>query len=257
MELDNTTTGAGEEAPKEDAPVGSQKKPLWRRLWLWLGFGENGEKTGLDLFQFLVTASIPILVAYGGIRFTEQRAQDEALQAYLQEMGNLLLNGDLLTSQVGDESRIVAKARTSTVLSRLDGAHERSVVQFLYDSKLIEASSDQECQPTLVRRPEKCEPIVTLNGADLSGADLTRALLGGANLSDAYLRDADLSNAHLRNVNLSGADLSGANLSDAYLGGAYLNGADLSGAKGVTDENLKQAASSLAQTTMPDGSKRD
>jgi len=55
----------------------------------WLGFGRGGQKTGLDLLQFLVTASIPIIVALGGLWFTanqnenrlateEQRAQDEA-----------------------------------------------------------------------------------------------------------------------------------------------------------------------------------
>jgi uncharacterized protein YjbI with pentapeptide repeats len=91
----------------------------------------------------------------------------------------------------------VARARTLTVLPRLDGNRKARVVQFLYESRLI----------------TKDGGIVDLKGADLSGANLSRA-----NLIEADLRKANLSGANLYTANLYRADLSGANLSGANVG---------------------------------------
>src|SRR5215203_3260825 len=54
----------------------------------------------------------------------EQRAQDEALQAYLDQMSGLLLEKDLRSSGVNSELRTLARARTLTVLGRLDSDHK-------------------------------------------------------------------------------------------------------------------------------------
>ncbi len=183
--------------------------------WEWLGFGEKGTKTGLDLIQFLVVLSIPIAIAVVGYLVTEsqeQRAQDEALQAYLERMGNLLLDEELLSSQEGDEVRTLARARTLTILGQVDGTHKRSVVLFLYESQLILLRESQLIQQDL--------PTVVISGADLSDANLSEAVLDLANLSDANL-----------------------------------SGADPSGVTGVSTEDLEAATSNLRGTTMPDGSK--
>ena len=50
----------------------------------------------------------------------EQRAQDPALQAYLDQMSTLLLEKDLRNSEEDSEVRTLARARTLTVLERLD-----------------------------------------------------------------------------------------------------------------------------------------
>jgi uncharacterized protein YjbI with pentapeptide repeats len=89
-----------------------------------------------------------------------------------------------------------------------------------------------------------------LSDAELLEADLSRASLTEANLSDAVLSGANLSNADLRGTNLSGAVLYGSDLSEAVL-----ENADLSGAKGITNEELEQQASSLEGATMPNGQK--
>lgn len=65
------------------------------------------------------------------------RAQDEALQAYLDQMSTLLLDRDLRRLKGDSEVRTLARARTLTILARLDGGHEKSVLQFLYESNLI------------------------------------------------------------------------------------------------------------------------
>src|SRR5215217_7134801 len=66
-----------------------------------------------------------------------QRAQDEALQAYLDQMGNLLLEKDLRTSKVDSEVRTLARARTLTVLGRLDPSRKTAVMRFLYEAGLL------------------------------------------------------------------------------------------------------------------------
>jgi uncharacterized protein YjbI with pentapeptide repeats len=170
----------------------------------------------------------------------EQRRQDEALQAYLDHIGELLLDNaqPLRQSEEHSEVRTLARSRTLTVLGSLDGRHKRSVLQFLYESRLI----DQE-QALLDKKSDLIERrhmIVSLAQADLSGASLGRANLRAACLRGAHLSWASLGRANLRaaclrgaklfKANLYGADLIGANLGDADLREADLIEADLIGA---------------------------
>jgi uncharacterized protein YjbI with pentapeptide repeats len=184
-----------------------------------------------------------------------QRAQDEALQAYLNQMSHLLLEKNLRESKEDSEVRTLARARTLTVLGRLDTSRKEEVMQFLVEADLV-------------RDVDGRDPIIGLSGADLSnvkgldqanleGAKLNEANLSDADLSFANLRDAYLSNAYtdLSNANLYGADLRDTNLSDANLNSANLTYASLAYAKGITNEELEQQAKSLERATMPNGQK--
>jgi uncharacterized protein YjbI with pentapeptide repeats len=216
----------------------------------------------------------------------EQRAQDEALQTYLEQMGQMLLDKDrpLRQSKEGDEVQLLARARTVTILRRLDSARNRDILQFLREARLV-PSNRYDIQEHIVRLDNSNLSKADLRGAnldsfdlhgtDLSGADLRDARLpwsylpyaklNGADLRGAYLRgdpdqsgDADLSDADLSDANLSEADLSYDNLSNANLQGAnltdaVLRGTNLSNAK-VTSEQLAEAKS-LEGATMPDGSR--
>src|SRR5919112_4267964 len=51
----------------------------------------------------------------------EQRAQNEALQAYLDQMSNLMLEKDLPDAAEGDPVFTLAQARTTTEISQFDG----------------------------------------------------------------------------------------------------------------------------------------
>jgi uncharacterized protein YjbI with pentapeptide repeats len=212
----------------------------------------------------------------------EQRAQDEALQTYLDEMSTLLLERDLRTSEADSEVRTLARARTLTVLERLDTIRKTAVMQFLDEARLV-------------RGVDGRDPVIALTGADLRSADLRSADLDGADLYDADLRGADLTIVHLRGAFLHDADLRGSNLTFAYLNGAnltesILSGADLNeadlsravlyradlsgavllnvdlsdaglddanlrGAEGITNEELERQAASLEGATMPNGQK--
>jgi uncharacterized protein YjbI with pentapeptide repeats len=167
----------------------------------------------------------------------EQRAQDEALQAYLDQMSGLLLERDLRTSEKGSEVQTLARARTLTVLERLDPGRKTAVMRFLGEAVLIQ-------------RGEGRDPIIDLGGADLSDADLNEAddysgFLRGASLNEADLSDADLRWAHLRDADLYDANLSDAFLSYADLNNAFLFHADLRDADlrwaDLYDANLKEA----------------
>jgi uncharacterized protein YjbI with pentapeptide repeats len=156
----------------------------------------------------------------------EQRAQEDALQSYFKQMGDLLTDDDLIRTDRVD-IRQLARAQTLTVSARLDGSRKGALVRFLYGAGLINSG----------------KAIVQLSGADLSGADLNNASLyladlGGANLSDADLSDADLNAASLSNADLRQADLRNVNL----------RGVD------VTKEQLA-ACKSLDGANMPSGRK--
>jgi uncharacterized protein YjbI with pentapeptide repeats len=230
------------------------------------------------------------------LEIAERRTQDEALQAYLDQMSGMLIpNTDqpsLYKARPGDSLSSVARARTLTVLPRLDGERKARVVQFLYESGLVAAehrvldltAADlrgvdlRQARGANLRGANLSETNLIganltganligadLSGTDLIGADLIGANLTGANLIGAVLTGADLSMANLieadlRMANLSEADLSEAilikaNLSMAGLSETILHAAHLREAEGITNEELDAQAQSLKGATMPNGQK--
>jgi uncharacterized protein YjbI with pentapeptide repeats len=225
-------------------------------------------KTLWDYLQLLGVLAIPVVAGFGAAWFTAQQGKvsaaqntanqrETALQAYIDKMSELLLKehlGELLPDGKADQKyrqqqndnikdelkpeyeavRTIARVRTLTVLRGLDENRKASVLQFLYESDLI----------------NKNKRIIDLSGADLSEANLIDAHLRGADL-----RGADLRGAHLSKANFSGADLRGAHLlraklsnadlRGAHLVGAYLVGADLRGAH-LRRANLSEAELSWA-----------
>jgi hypothetical protein len=197
----------------------------------WTGFGESvrpradnqeieARKTLWDWLQLFI---VPLALAAIGLwfaaqqdarqqqveakraendrRIEEQRAQDAALQAYLDQMSQLMLAEGLRGSEKGSVVRTLARARTQTVLGRLDNRRQGSVVQFLYEGSLI----------------DKKQAVVSLSGVRLGGADLSGATLNGAGLVDARLNGADLTGANLSDADLSETDLTSADLSGGEL----------------------------------------
>ncbi len=128
------------------------------------------------------------------------------------------------------EVRAVARARTLTVLRRLDKDRKGALIQFLYEADLI----------------DKNNIVIDLSQADLRGADLRGANLSEADLISTRLKGANLRGADLSEAILAGADLRSANLFRADLNGADLIFADLRGA------NLSQAEYTK-NTIWPEG----
>src|SRR5215211_4270878 len=197
------------------------------------------------LAQLLFTASIPVVITVVGNRYTQRRAQDEALRAYLDQMSDLLLKEDLRTSKEGSEVRTLARARTSTVLVTLDPGYRGWVIAFLSEAALVQKVDERNpiislssvyLVGTHLEEPD-------LNGADLREANLTEAWLRKANLSHADLSEAsldvaDLHEADLRHANLREAFVMEANLSKTDLRHANLSKVRLGHAKNLREANL-------------------
>jgi uncharacterized protein YjbI with pentapeptide repeats len=207
---------------------------------------------------------------------TLDKQREEALQAYIDKMSELLLREHLSEStEKDDDARKMARARSLTLLRKLDAYRKRTVLQILYESRLIYKDN---CIVDLNNADLRGANLrgIDLRRADLRGIDLRGTKLNGANLSEviliktnlsgailnrvdlrgADLRETDLNGAKLHGAKLHGAklsrailnsvDLSGADLSEFDLSGTYLDGAKLSGAK-LSRANLSEAKLSGAK----------
>ena len=72
-------------------------------------------------------------------------------------MSTLLLEKDLRSSEADSEVRTLARARTLTILVRMNPSRKRQVIQFLYEADLI-------------RGVEGRQPIMSLREANLNDA---------------------------------------------------------------------------------------
>lgn len=173
------------------------------------------------------------------------------LQAYLDQMSQLLLDKDLHTSDADSEVQQLARARTLAMVSNRNAESNRSITRFLTDMDLVKGSDSVRLLSQAYLADADLGgaflPAADLNTSLLRGANLRGALLTSANLSAAVLSDADLRKANLQYANLEEADLT-----DADLTGVDLTQANLNNAR-VTAEQLN-ACKSLKGATMPDGS---
>jgi hypothetical protein len=183
-----------------------------KTLWDWLGL--------------LAVLAIPIVVGFGAAWFTAQQVKvsdrenkdnqlEAALQSYIDQMSEYLMEKKLPDSNPEDEVRKLARVRTLTTLQRLDARRKGLMLNFLNEAGLIDK--------------DKC--LIDLSGGistNVYGADLEGAYLPGRNLRGTNLSAVFLSKANLERANLTEANLTEANLSGAKLSGAKLSGADLS-----------------------------
>jgi uncharacterized protein YjbI with pentapeptide repeats len=236
-----------------------------------------------SLWEFLDLLIVPMALAIIGFGFTaqqqarqtqiekqrderaqaveEQRAQNAALQAYLDQMNHLMLEKDLLISEEGDTVFTLAQARTTTGITQLDGEHNQAMTRFLHDSGLLR-------EPALLAKagledaelPKAVLQNANLAGTNLKGANLAAAVLINADFStektggeDIHSITADLTKADLSNAALQGANLAGCQLKEATLTDATLQSADLSSAS-LQGADLSHAAlqgADLSPATVP------
>jgi hypothetical protein len=159
-------TGFGEAVqPKPDNEEVQPRKTLWD--WLQL-FIVPLALTAIGLWfaaqQDFRQQQIEEERAESAQQIEEQRAQDAALQAYLDQMSQLMLDGDLLRGSDGgsEEVRTLARARTQTVLARLNMLDKHiqlalvTLVQsYLRSSRSWEARVDVRVLSELILYPLK------------------------------------------------------------------------------------------------------
>ena len=235
---------------------------------------------GKSLWDWMQLLIVPGVLALGGLLYTrvqegrdetlaDKRAQIEreialdnqresALQKYIDDMSQLLLHENLRGSEEVFEAHLIARARTLTILRRLDGVRKATVLKFLYEAGLLHREKKiVDLEGADLARIDLVEAdldYVNLSGANLTSADLTgaslnNALLDDANLSQAILKDADVKDARLEHAKLIRADLTNVRFNLADLKGADLTNADL---KGVTLWRADLGEAKLAGARLTD-----
>jgi uncharacterized protein YjbI with pentapeptide repeats len=248
------------------------------RRWEWAGFAgsrdtDRAPKTLWDWLQLLI---VPLVLALAAFALNaaqtdrdrrqeerraardrlsaEDRAREDTLRTYLQQMSDLITRHGLQSTRQGRataNTQALARTLTLIALRRLDGTRKGLVVQFLQEADLINSTAVWEKTPRGLQRNRLLSsgpPKVSLHGADLRGAVMPSSGLtsfadfggpGGryrtraAVLDGADLRHADFHGTSLLGVTLVWADLRGANFSGAALGGTFFESACLSGARFV------------------------
>ncbi|MCB1788876.1 MAG: pentapeptide repeat-containing protein [Gammaproteobacteria bacterium] len=197
----------------------------------WTGFGEYKPQDGdperaKTLWDWLKLLVVPIVLAVGGYflegsrkRFERtienDRHNQQILDDYFEYISKLLLEKHLGNGTDQDVARDLARTRTLSALRLLDGKRKAHLLQFIYETGLIERN-----------------PIIDLNGADLKGALLDEAVLSGAEIRGAYFNGATIRRAHLIGTDLRGCDFArvcfaDTDFTDALLRQAMFNEADL------------------------------
>src|SRR5215210_6376973 len=125
----------------------------WRALVDYINpRGASQKKEALQVYAVIVAgviASITAAVGLANLRLTRknleqqrvleaERAQEDALQSYFEQMGDLMTDHNLINTE-REDIRQVARSQTVTLLARLDGARKGSLVRFLHAAGLIYA----------------------------------------------------------------------------------------------------------------------
>ena len=121
-------------------------KWLWWRLANYIQPGSVAQRKELvNVFVLIVggvvaflTATAAMLNVYTSRRnlhqqreLDERRAQDDTLQAYYAQMGELLAKYELPERKVDDPLRFLARAQTVSVMRRVDARRKGDLVRFL------------------------------------------------------------------------------------------------------------------------------
>lgn len=206
----------------------------------WTGFGDfmietlpnQSFRAGKTLWDWLELLIIPLALVFGGFllnrtekrheirlsteraesdrKIAENRNQEIALSEYFDRMSELLLNINLKNSNFPSEPRNVARARTLTILRRLNGERKAIVLNFLSESELILKGND------------KSFPIVNLIKADLSEIYLSVSYLDNIFLEGVNLNNSNIFGTSFKGAILTGCDFVGSKIELADFQGAYL-----------------------------------
>ncbi len=269
----------------------------------WTGFGDfvnpigeyHRAKTLWDWLELLIIPFVLAFLVYWfnrqerryEIRIAEQRTQlereltrdrseESALQKYLTEMSEFLINGKLWDSSPNDEVRFIAQLKTVTLLRLLSKDRRNIVFQFIQDAGLGKF--------LMVRAKVRFLDLsgsrilgISFNNADLTGTIFKDSTLVAVDLSKANLAGSNFQNTYLTGVDFTEANLSKRSFVDIRLGkknvsgpikskeDELLDGADFNGARFIavdfTKANLvgvkllktKRAGVIFEECIMPDG----
>jgi uncharacterized protein YjbI with pentapeptide repeats len=240
---------------------------------VWTGFGaylekenEHGVKTLWDWLDLLI---IPIVIAFFAWIFKEadkekttkqerEKTYENILESFINIMTKLLLENNLGGIDTTTETVAVARTRVILALSNLDRARKGQIIQFLYESglinlnpklKILGADLNYAILDGILLFESEIRGVY-FTGASLKHANLTKGVFVGcdftnADLSGCLVNDSDfsytnLTNAKLKNLNLINVNLEGADLTGADLKGSKIKQSQLNGIKNKTKLKIKK-----------------
>ncbi|HZK93664.1 MAG TPA: pentapeptide repeat-containing protein [Prolixibacteraceae bacterium] len=180
----------------------------------WTGFGESVKDPKIEpaktLFDWLKLLIIPLSLGLLGWSYKEaekskakkseeERSRNETLNSFFNVITDLLQNHNLAV-QPNVQTKALAKTRINMALSLLDGARKEQVLQFLYESDLIDRN-----------------PKLKLLGANFNNSILDQIVLGNSEIRGAYFKNASLKNSNLNEIILNSSNLERANLSGSLV----------------------------------------
>jgi uncharacterized protein YjbI with pentapeptide repeats/energy-coupling factor transporter ATP-binding protein EcfA2 len=239
------------------------------------------------LFSVVPAFGVICSVSLAGIyilqqaQIADEKRQEQMMAEYVAQMTEFLLGKDVSNPPknpfVTPEVSSIARARTLTTLSELNGKRKGQVLKFLYETGVVSGRcpvnldtlqstdckqekglylGDAAFDKTTFEHPMLLPGIdltrASLSEANLSESDLSQAAMQDATLKDAILTKAILTDAQMNRAELQGANLVGAILLRANLESTVFENADLKGAK-LEQANLKGAdlyKANLSNTIM-------
>jgi uncharacterized protein YjbI with pentapeptide repeats len=179
-------------------------------------------------------------------RIEEEKIKSNILESFINTMTELLVQHNLASNP--DQKRLaIARTRINMALSQLDGQRKGQVLQFLYESDLIDKNPKfkllgNNFNDAVLDNIVLGDSVIkgayfknaSMRNANLNGIDLTSCNLENVDLFESLLENANLSytiltNANLENIDLSTVDFEGANLTKANLNGATIRQSQLDG----------------------------
>lgn len=191
----------------------------------WTGFGPYQEITGVargkTLWDWLELVIVPVAIAFVVFIYTQfekkknKRVEDEnynsnLLESFFKTITELLLKDDL-KGDLNKKRISIARSRIIMIFGQLDGQRKGQVLQFLYESDLIDK-----------------EPMFHLRGANISDAVLDRIVLKNAEIKSANFENTTIQNSNLNEIDLTGCNFKNANLSNSLVDNANFSYTDLS-----------------------------
>jgi uncharacterized protein YjbI with pentapeptide repeats len=180
----------------------------------WTGFGKSTKDDKIEpaktLFDWLDLLIIPLSLGLLGWLYKEaeksqaersekEKSRNESLNSFFNVITDLQQKNDL-SGNPSNQAKAMAKTRINMTLSQLDGARKGQVLQFLYESDLIDVS-----------------PKLKLLGANFNEAILDQIVLGGSEIRGAFFKNTSIKDANLNGIIFNSCNLENANLSGSLV----------------------------------------
>lgn len=218
----------------------------------WTGFGtyENiqGKIRYKTLWDWLELIIIPISIGLFVWVFKEfekeenkraelEKSRDATLDSFMKIMSELLIQNDLACNP--DQKKIaIVRTRINMCLAQLDGYRKGLILQFLYESNLI------DIEPKLKLLGANFNNVVLNNivlvNAEIRGAYFDNSYINSANLQGVVLNSCSFKNSDFTGSQMINADLGYTNLTNAKLKNMDLTKIDFEGAN-LTSADLSES----------------